>query len=265
MASANLIEEERRCEGRVALISFDSQRASNSLTLEAMQALHDRALALQRDRNLVSVVLCGRPERFSLGFDLADAAALQSMPLAERRETLSIGPRMCRAWSEIEALTIAAVEGWCVGGGVALACSLDLRVAGEGTTIYVPEIERGLSMSWGSLPRLVNLVGPAKTKRLVVLAERLSAAQAQSWGLVDHVVEDGGVRKAAEALALQAAAKPPVALRMCKQAIDAYANALAPVASALDRDQFLLALASDDGGEGIASFLEKRPPRWTGS
>ncbi|MFX6743372.1 enoyl-CoA hydratase/isomerase family protein, partial [Acinetobacter baumannii] len=83
--------------------------------------------------------------------------------------------------AEIEAFTVAAIEGWCVGGGVALAVSLDLRVVGRGATLYVPEIERGMNMSWGSLPRLVNLVGPAKAKRIVVLAERIDATRAVSW------------------------------------------------------------------------------------
>ena len=255
---------ERIAEGRLAIVTFDTGTIPNSLSIEAMQALYDCAIALQRDPHVTAVVLSGRPDRFSLGFDLEAAGERTKMGLAERREMLSIGPRMCRAWAEIEALTIAAIEGWCVGGGVALVSALDLRVMGQGATLYVPEIERGMNMSWGSLPRLVNLVGPAKAKRIVILAEKIEAERALDWGLADEVAASGQALEVAKLLAARAASMPPVAVRMCKQGIDAYANALSGATSALDRDQYLLAMTGEDCEEGVASFLEKRPPRWTG-
>lgn len=254
----------RSDNGRLAHVVFDTGTAANALSIEAMQALHDCALGLQRDRDVTAVVLTGRPDRFSLGFDLKAAGDRLDAGLAERRELVSIGPRMCRAWAEIEAFTVAAIEGWCVGGGVALAVSLDLRVVGRGATLYVPEIERGMNMSWGSLPRLVNLVGPAKAKRIVVLAERIDAARAVSWGLADEVADDGQAVAVATTFARRAASLPPVSVRMCKQGIDLYANALAQATSGLDRDQYLLAMTGQDYAEGVASFLEKRDAKWTG-
>ena len=254
----------RSMDGRLAEIGFDTGTPANALSIEAMQALHDCAMALQRDRDLTAVVLAGRPDRFSLGFDLKAAGGRLDAGLAERRELLSIGPRMCRAWAEIEAFTVAAIEGWCVGGGVALAVSLDLRVVGRSATFYVPEIERGMNMSWGSVPRIVNLVGPAKAKRIVVLAERIGAERALAWGLADEITEDGAAVTQATAMARRAASLPPVSVRMCKQGIDLYANALAQTASGLDRDQYLLAMTGEDYAEGVASFLEKREPRWSG-
>ncbi|WP_239506631.1 enoyl-CoA hydratase/isomerase family protein, partial [Serratia marcescens] len=82
-----------------------------------------------------------------------------------------------------------------------------------------------MNMSWGSLPRLVNLVGPAKAKRIVVLAERIDAERAASWGLADEIADDGATVALATTLARRAASLPPVAVRMCKQGIDLYANA----------------------------------------
>ena len=190
--------------------------------------------------------------------------AARTAPLAERRQLLQTGPRLCQAFEDLEPITIAAIEGWCVGGGVALMAALDLRVAGRSATFYAPEIERGLNMSWGSLPRLANLVGPARTKRLTILAEQIGAEQAEHWGLVDYVTDDGGALAKATALAEHIADLPPVAVRMVKQGVDAAAKALNRSASALDMDQFALALGSEDFEEGLASFLEKRPPKYTG-
>lgn len=249
---------------RIAIVRLRSGGRANALSLAAMAALHDAAVALARDASLSAVVLAGRDDVFTYGFDLRDAGTVRALPLAERREALSLGPRMCAAWERIEALTVLAAEGWCIGGGVALAAALDLRVAGEGATFYVPEIERGMNMSWGSVPRLVNLVGPARTKRLVMLAERLDAGRAAQWGLVDEVAPAGGALDRALGFAERAASMPPVQLRMCKAGIDAYAQALAPAAAALDRDQYLLAQMSEDFAEGVDAFLAKRPPRWRG-
>jgi enoyl-CoA hydratase/carnithine racemase len=251
-------------EGAIAVVSLRSGGRANPLTLEAMHALNDTALSLGRDPSLSAVVLHGSEVNFTYGFDLVDAASVAKLPLAERREALSIGPRMCSAWERIEALTVLAIEGWCVGGGVALGASLDLRVAGRSATLYVPEIERGMNMSWGALPRLINLIGPARTKRLVMLAQKVPATVAAEWGLVDEVTDDGRALDRAMDLARQAEGMPPVQLRMCKLGIDAYATALAGVAAALDRDQYLLAQATADHSEGVSAFLEKRAPRWTG-
>ena len=184
---------------------------------------------------------------------------------SERRLGLMTGTRMCKAWEDVQALTISAIEGWCVGGGVALTVATDLRVIGNSTGMYVPEIERGVNMSWGSVPRIINLVGPAKAKRIVVLAEKVMADRAIDWGFADEAVEDGTTMDMAMALAERAASLPPVALRMCKQDINAYANALAHVSSHSDYDQFALALGSDDYQEGVQAFLEKRAPDYSGN
>lgn len=253
-----------RREGRVATVSFDRGTRANPLSLRLMRDLTAAAQSFEDDAEVSAVVLTGRADNFCMGFDLKDAetAALRGAPLAERRLALQTGRRMCRAWAELEALTVAAISGWCVGGGVALAVSADLRVFGRDATAYVPEIERGMNMSWGSVPRIVNLVGAARAKRLIVLAERADAARAEAWGLADEVAETP--LAAAAVLARRAAEMPPVALRMCKRAVDVYASALAETASAADFDQFALAQTGADYDEGVASFLEGRPARFTG-
>jgi enoyl-CoA hydratase len=129
----------------------------------------------------------------------------------------------------------------------------------------VPEIERGMNLSWGAVPRITHLVGHAKAKRIIILSEKLPAATALDWGLVDTLAEPGTALEAAMAWAQRAASMPPVQLRMIKQAINASAFALDRAVSHADFDQFALAAASGDFEEGTRSFLEGRPPHYTGA
>ena len=253
--------------GRIAVVRLDRGDGRNPLSLDACRQLTRAARSFDDDPEVSAVVLTGTATVFSLGADLKDAelAASRRAPLAERRIAMQTGGRMCRAWAEIEALTIVAIEGWCVGGGAALAVACDLRVASEAATFYVPEIERGMNLSWGAVPRIAHLVGPARAKRIAVLAERLPAVRALDWGLIDETAPSGGALQAALALAERAASLPPVQLRMIKQAVDASVFALDRTASHADFDQFALAAGSGDFAEGTQSFLERRPPRYTGA
>lgn len=254
-------------KGRISVVRFDRGNAANALSLALMRELTQAARSFEDDAETSAIILTGREDNFSLGADLKDPeqAALKGEGQARRRVGLMTGARMCRAWEEVQPLTISAIEGWCVGGGVALTVSTDLRIIGKGSGMYVPEIERGMNMSWGSVPRITNLVGPARAKRIIILAEKIMADRAQDWGLADETVTDGGTLDAAMQMAERAASLPPVALRMCKQDINAYANALAHTASHSDYDQFALAQDGDDFAEGVQAFLEKRPANYTGN
>ena len=171
---------------------------------------------------------------------------------------------MCAAWERLEQVTIAAVEGFCIGGGSALVAACDIRVAGSSANFRLPEIPLGMNMSWHSNPRLVNLMGPAKAKLFTILGESLPAPDALDWGLIEKVVEPGSARDEAIDLAARFGALPPVAVRMSKQSIDMAAKALNHATTYMDRDQFALAATSKDQAEAIAAFLEKRTPHFTG-
>ena len=260
----NLVTVEKT--NRIAMVRFDRGDKANSFSFAIMRELTAVANDLAEDPDLCAVVLTGRADNFSLGVDLKDEelAKCATAGLAERRVMLKSGPRMCRAWEKLEPLTIVGIEGWCVGGGLALAVSCDLRIIGAGSHLYVPEVERGFNMSWGSVPRITNLVGPAKAKRVVVLAEKLNAARALDWGLADEAVPDGKTVETALEIARRAASLPPNGVRLCKMAINAYANALNETASHADMDQFALTQTSEDCAEGVRSFIEKRDPVFTG-
>jgi enoyl-CoA hydratase len=257
------ITKEQR--GRVALVRFDRGDGRNAMSREIMRDLIAAAASFEEDAETSAIVLTGDPRSFCVGYDLrdAEAAKLSGAGLAERRQGQTLGSRLCRAWASLAPLTIVAIEGYCIGGGVALAVSCDLRVAANNAKISIPEIDRGMNMTWGSLPRLVSLIGPARTKRLVILAQALSGEEARGIGLVDETTQAGLALDRALALAGQVAAKPPLPVRMNKLAINAAAS-LNEGTAAADFDQLLLCQGSDDFREGVASFLEKRPPRFTG-
>jgi len=253
-------------EGRIATVTLDRGNRANALSFDAMGELTEAARSFESDSQTSAVILTGG-ENFSMGFDLRDPASaeVRTVGLAERRQRMAAGPRMCQAWQDVEPVTIAAIEGWCIGGGVALAVACDFRIMGRSSTLYAPEIERGMSMSWGSVPRTVALAGPARAKRLLILAERVGADQALDWGLGEEVAEDGAVMAAARTMAERAADLPPAQVRMIKELINAHAFALGRATAAIDRDQFILSQESGDFEEGVTSFIEKRPAKFTGA
>lgn len=254
-------------EGRVLTVTFDAGNPVNSLSNALMRELTSLATELQDDSELSAIVLSGRADIFSGGMDLKDpeAAAARDSSIARKRQLVKTGPRMCAAWESLEPVTIVAIEGWCIGGGMALAVACDWRVASADASLYVPELKLGMNMSWQSVPRFVNLIGPSKTKQLLLLAEPLAATEALDWGLVDYLEPAGGALARAQELAAQVAAMPPVPLRMIKQAVNTSANALSNATSVMDADQFLLTMDMDDAGEGMRAFFEKRKADFKGN
>lgn len=254
-------------EGRVALVRFDRGDGVNALSPAAMRELRAAAQSFEDDSTVSVVVLTGTAKAFSAGFDLKDAEGRRraGLGLGERRAALQVGPRMCEAWRAMEQVTICAIEGHCIGGGVVLAVSTDFRVCGAGAHFRIPEVSLGMNMSWGSIPRMLQLMGPARTKLAVILAsERIEAARALQWGLAEEVVEDGRALDAALDLAGRIAAEPPIPVMMTKTTVDRLAGALDDLASHMDRDQYALTNMSEDFHEGVAAFLERRKPRFRG-
>src|SRR6202011_1118926 len=137
-------------EGRIAVVRFDRGDGINALSPEALRKLTDAARSFEDDGATSVVVLTGSAKAFSAGFDLRDAEghSRQSMDIGALRRHLKLGPRLSRAWQDMEQITIAAIEGFCIGGGIALAVALDFRVMSSEAHIRIPEIGLGMNMSW---------------------------------------------------------------------------------------------------------------------
>lgn len=253
-------------QGRVAIVRFDRGDKANALSAEALRQLTEAARSFHARPDISAVILTGQAKVFSLGADLKDPARAEqrAQKLAARRVSLRAGPEMCEAWEKVDALTIMAIEGWCVGGGAALAVACDLRVMAKSAMVYVPEVARGMNMSWGSIPRMTALVGPARAKRLAALCEKVDANLALSWGLADAVSDDGRAVERAMEFARAAGELPPTALKMVKRDVNVAALALSQATAHRDLEAFALMERSDDFAEGVSSFLAGRAPNFTG-
>jgi enoyl-CoA hydratase/carnithine racemase len=254
-------------EGRIAVVRFDRGDNINALSPDAIRQLTDTARSFEDEGDTSVVVLTGTAKAFCAGFDLKDAEgrARRNMDLGSLRRHLKIGPRLTRAWQDMEQITIGAIEGFAVGGGVSLAVALDFRIMGRNAHMRLPEVELGMNMSWQSIPRMLPLIGPARTKQAVILAnERITAEECHAWGLVEELTEPGKTFDAAMVLATKIAAQPPLPVAMTKLTVNRLTHALDDLASHMDNDQFALASFSEDSKEGVEAFTSRRKPTFKG-
>jgi len=240
-----------------AVVRFDRGVNRNAIDQDTLLALTQVAQDLAQSLTIHTVLLTGAADVFSAGIDLKDPQKWQEdvTRLLIRRDIDQRGARLCRLWEELPQLTIAAIEGAAVGGAVALTLACDWRVAAENAIIYLPEAKVGLNMGWGAIPRMVNLIGAARTKRAILLAEKLGMAQALEWGLVDEVVPAGQSLVCAQSLAARANQIPPAILRMTKESVNLHANALNRLGIYMDADQALVCRDSDEGKRAREGFL----------
>ena len=249
-----------QAKGGVWSVRLNRPQTRNAFSLELIRSLTQTAEQLRDEPGVRAVVLCAAGPHFSAGMDLAEVqkSDASKLSLAERRKLAALGERMCQAWEDIPAMTIAAIEGHCIGGGAALAAALDWRVIGSSAWFWLPEIALGLPLGWGALPRLVSLLGPARAKRFIILGERLQGQQALDFGLAEYLVPDGQAEAEALKLAQRVVDLPEVAVTMSKQAVNASANALSHLASHMVSDQLALALVSEEALAARARFLTSK-------
>ena len=244
-------------ENGMATVTLAREKPTNALSKAIMCGLRDVARWLKTDIETHAVVLTGNPV-FSAGADLKDPdMRTHHMEELEQRQALLLGPDMCAAWEALEQVTICAIEGYCLGGGVSIAVSCDWRVMAEDATLRLPEIPLGINNSWQTNPRIATLVGPSRAKQMIILGEDVDAAQAADWGLVDFVTPKGETLAKARALAEKVVALPPIPVRMSKQAVNAHANAMNYTASYMDREQYTLVTGSEGNKKAVRAFLER--------
>ena len=246
-------------------VLMDRGDGRNALSYDLMKELTECAYKFKSDIDVNCIILSGQGDSFSVGADLKDETFLKGDETSlERREIHKIGPDMCQAWESLEQITIASIEGHCIGGAIALAVSCDFRVASSSSVFRLPEIPLGMNMSWQANPRINSLIGPARTKELVILGEDLLGEKAFEWGLTQRICKDGEALNLSMELAAKINKLPPIAVRMSKTSINATNNSLNYNSGYMDRDQYLLTGFTEDRKEAIKAFFEKRDANFKG-
>ena len=244
----------------IATVVLNRPEARNAMSAQLMREMIACAGRVSAMRDVDVVIVHGGGVCFSAGADLKDASRWGNAerPLDEQRGIAALGFRMARAWEEVPQITIAAIEGYAIGGGLALAAAFDWRVIAENAFVSLPEISLGIPLTWGTLPRLVNLVGPARAKRLSILCERIPATEALAMGLADYLAPPGKALASARAVAKKILALPRNSVRMTKESVNAYASIGAHAASHMAHDQVQLAAGSAEARAAREAFAARR-------
>jgi enoyl-CoA hydratase len=231
----------------------------NALSGALMDELVATLRELDGDERIRCIVVGGNERAFAAGADIGELASSTPIQL--------FGSRRIERWDAIRALRtplVAAVSGYCLGGGCELAMACDIVVASETAQFGQPEINLGVMPGAGGTQRLTRAVGKAVAMDVILSGRTLSAHEAYSFGLVARVVAREAWLAEAKRVARAVAAKSPVAIRLAKDAVDNAFEAPLSVGIELERRSFYLARASEDATEGLAAFREKREPQWRG-
>ena len=254
-----LVLVERHADQRTALVRLNRPKQLNALNGPTMDALCEALETLDRDDAIRAIVVTGNQRAFAAGADIGEMA--DATPIS-----MLTGNRIGQ-WDRVRRIAkpvIAAVNGWCLGGGCELAMTLDLIVAGEGAKFGQPEIGIGVIPGAGGTQRLTRAIGKSKAMLMVLTGEPITAQEAERAGLVARVTQDELCVEDALTLAATIATKSPIALRLAKEAVNAAYEMSLTDALAHERRLFYLLFASEDQKEGMAAFLEKRDPDFSG-
>jgi len=254
-----LVLVERDEARRVALLRFNRPKQLNALNGAVMDQLCGALEALDADEAIRVMVVTGDERAFAAGADIGEMATASAIEML-RANRIAQWDRVRRIGKPV----IAAVNGWCLGGGCELAMALDLIVAGEGARFGQPEINLGVIPGAGGTQRLTRAIGKSRAMQMILTGEPIDAREAHRLGLVARVVPSELLVEDALTLAATIATKSPLALRLAKEAVNAAYEMSLTDALAHERRLFYLLFASEDQKEGMAAFLEKRDPDFKG-
>ena len=231
-------------EGALGRLTLNRPEKLNPLGLETLGELTDAAGWFDQRPEIKVVVVSGRGRAFCAGADVSSfaGAAEGSRP---PREAADAGRVMAEAVESMRAITIASIHGHCVGGGVVLAAACDLRLAAASTRFAIPEVDLGIPLAWGGIPRLVREIGPAMTKELVLSCRPFTAEEGMGLGFINRVLPDEELGAAVESLAAELSLKSSLTLTATKLAVNAASREMASTAGAWNDADTLLGAFSD--------------------
>jgi len=245
--------------GHVARVTIDNP-AANTWDAESLPGLAALVAALNADRNIYALVMTGAGEKFfSAGADLNLFA--DGDPEAAGKMAAEFG-RAFETLSNFRGVSIAAINGFAMGGGLEVAMACDIRIAEEQAQMALPEAKVGLLPCAGGTQRLTQLVGEGWAKRMILCGERIKASRAEQIGLVEEVVPTGTALEHAMALAGQVGEQSPISVTACKKLIHSARDICIGQGLEDERTEFVELFSAEDQREGVNAFLEKRKPQW---
>jgi enoyl-CoA hydratase len=252
----NILTETRE---RVGLVRLNRPQAMNALNSSLMRELMDALEAFDQDEQIGAMVITGNERAFAAGADIKEMAGASAVQML-RRDSIALYDRLRKVTKPV----IAAVSGWCLGGGNELAMACDMIIASETAHFGQPEITIGVIPGAGGTQRLTRAVGKALAMEMVLNNRTLTAQEAQQYGLVNRVVPVESFLDEAIRLAGEIATRAPVAVRVGKEAVNqAFESTLAEGIKD-ERRLFYFLFSTEDQKEGMAAFVEKRKPEWKG-
>jgi enoyl-CoA hydratase len=247
----------------VAVVTINRPKVLNALSSQTLDELRQAALALRHDPTVRSIVVTGAGEKaFVAGADIGELA--QQSPVAGRDHALR-GQHVFDLIENLGKPTIAAINGFALGGGCELALACTLRIAADSARLGQPEINLGLIPGYGGTQRLARLIGPGPALDLLLTGRQIAADEALRLGLVNRVVAAADLLPEARTLAALLASKAPVALRCIIDAVNKGLQMPLAQAQGLEAALFGLVFSTDDMREGTRAFLEKRQPEFKGT
>ncbi len=248
---------EVRLDGTIGTLELARPDKLNPLSATCLAELAEAARWFDTTDARV-VVVRGQGRCFSAGADLSTFAG-PADPRYSLRDAADLGRLMADAIEGMKAVTIAAVRGWCVGGGLVLAAACDLRIAAADARFSIPEVDLGIPLAWGGIPRLVREIGPMRTKDLVMTCRPFGADEAVSAGFLTDVVEPDDLDGAVDELARSLAAKAPYTLWATKRHVDAVTSAMVGLDRSWgDADSLAFAFRDPACNEARTAYLAKR-------
>ena len=258
MDGADLIYEKK---GAFAYLTVNREKALNALNQGIMTRLDQIFSELEQDDRVIIVVITGAGNKaFVAGADVREIKEAGD----RRTELISKGQQIFSKIRSSSKVVIAAVNGFALGGGCELALSCDIRIASENAKFGFPEVKLGLMPGYGGTQLLPRLIGVGRAKYTILSGEVLSASEAWQSGLVEKICPPGRLMEEVDILAKRIAANGPFAVRACKRGISRGIELSLVDALRLELEEYDRVARSKDAEEGIAAFLEKRMPAFTG-
>ena len=253
-------------EDHVATLTLNRPEAMNAFNAQLTREFIAACADFNNDPDVRVVIITGAGEKaFSAGLDLKERAAEVVSFIEKRASRVRPGiATMHRALAAVDRPTIAAIRGYCLGGGLEISLACDLRIAATDAKIGLVEIRRGIMPGAGGSQRLARLVGPGHALKMTLTGEPIDAAEAWRIGLVNEVVEPDDLLPAANRLAASIKKGAPVSARFIKEAINKGLDLPLEEGLRLEADLAILLGQTEDSKEGPRSFVEKRPPVWQG-